>query len=160
MRGMREWPIRGDREACQSGGPASGGEEVADACLRANKGDEFGTMGFFLAAFVRDRDVPRDDRAARVVRDEKGFIVRDLMGIPVMALPDDDEEEGGEEWNGFGDDGGGGGGGGGGAEMRDDGGEGEALPAESEGILDVATASRAEVSKRGKKRKRKAKKGK
>lgn len=160
VRGLREWPIRGDREACRSGGPASGGEEVADACLRANKGDEFGTMGFFLAAFVRDRHVPGDDRAARVVRDEKGFIVRDLMGIPVMALPDDDEEEeGGEEWNGFGDDGGGGGGGGG-AEMRDGRGEGEVLPVESEGILDVAAVSQAEVSKRGKKRKRKAKKGK
>ena len=153
VRGMKEWPIRGEREAC---GDGLGGEEVADACIRANKGDEYGTMGFFLAAFVRDRDVPRDDRAARVMRDEKGFIVRDLMGIPVMAFQDDEEEA--EEWNGFEDDDGGGGGGG--AEMRDDGDEGEALTVESEGILDLAATSQADMGKRSRKRKRKTKKGK
>jgi len=152
VRGMREWPIRGDREACSEG---PGGEEVDEACVRANKGDEYGTMGFFLAAFVRDRDFPRDDRAARVMRDEKGFIVRDLMGMPVLAFPDEEEVE---EWNGFGDDDNDGGGGG--AEMGDDGDEGEALPVDSEGVLDLGTASQADTGKRSKKRKRKTKRGK
>jgi putative methyltransferase len=100
VRGMREWPIRGDREACAD----ERGDEVAEACVRANKGDEHGTMGFFLAAFVRDRVVASDDRAAKVVRDEKGFIVRDLMGIPVMAYSDLEKEEEEEEWTGFGND--------------------------------------------------------
>jgi 25S rRNA (cytosine2278-C5)-methyltransferase len=151
VRGMREWPIRGDREACESEGAGSGAEELANACIRANKDDEHGTMGFFLAAFVRDRDVPRDDRAARVMRDERGFIVRDLMGIPVMAFPDEDEAE---EWNGFEDDDGNDDGV---AEVKDSGGE---APRESERVPDVAAASQADVSKRSKKRKRKAKKGK
>jgi putative methyltransferase len=98
VRGMREWPIRGDKEACKE---VENSGEVADGCIRANKDDDFGTMGFFVAGFVRDRDVSRTNQAAaRVMRDEKGFIIRDLMGIPVMALPDDEEEE----WRGFGDD--------------------------------------------------------
>jgi 25S rRNA (cytosine2278-C5)-methyltransferase len=93
VRGMREWLIRGDGEACKD-------QEVADACIRANKDDDFGTIGFFVAGFVRDRDVSKMEQvAARVMRDENGFIIRDLMGIPVMAPPDNEEE-----WNGFGDD--------------------------------------------------------
>lgn len=92
VRGMREWPIRGDREACND-------EKVAEACIRTNKDDDFGTMGFFVVGFVRDRDASGIYVAARVMRDEKGFIVRDLMGIPVVAAPDE-----AEEWNGFGDD--------------------------------------------------------
>ena len=159
VRGMREWPMRGDRQAC-SAENGEGGEVVAEACIRANKGDEYGTMGFFLAAFVRDRDVPLDDRAARVMRDEKGFIVRDLMGMPVMAFPSDEEEE----WNGFeGDDddddneneneGG--------TEMRDESVEGEVITTESERMLDVVAGGQTDVvGKRGKKRKRKVKKGK
>jgi putative methyltransferase len=149
VRGMRDWPIRGDREACGGGE----GGEVAEACIRANKGDEYGTMGFFLAAFLRERDGLGDDRAARVVRDEKGFIVRDLMGMPVLALP---QEEEAEEWNGFEDDDEGDGGG---DVMKDDRDEGEALPVESERIQDVEAASQADVGKQGKKRKRKTKKG-
>jgi len=151
VRGMREWPIRGDREACESEGAGSGAEELANACVRANKGDEYGTMGFFLAAFVRDRDVPRDDRAARVMRDEKGFIVRDLMGIPLMAFPDGDEGEDEAEWNGFVDDDNGV------AEVKDSGGE---TSRESERVPDVAAVSQADANKRSKKRKRKVKKGK
>merc|ERR1711964_215841 len=48
IRGMKEWPVRGSQDAC------GGNEEVAESCIRANKDDEYGTMGFFLAAFVRD----------------------------------------------------------------------------------------------------------
>lgn len=43
VRGMREWPVRG---VCEDA-------DVAEACIRANKDDEHGTMGFFLAGFTR-----------------------------------------------------------------------------------------------------------
>jgi putative methyltransferase len=156
VRGMREWPIRGDAEACGGDDAGQAGEEVADACIRANKGDEYGTMGFFLAAFVRHRDVPVDDRAARVMRDEKGFIVRDLMGIPVTAFPEEQDEE---EWNGFeeeeedySENG---------VEMREERVEGKVNSTESDGIVDIVAGSQADiVGNRGKKRKRKMKKGK
>jgi 25S rRNA (cytosine2278-C5)-methyltransferase len=105
VRGLRDWPIRGLKEAC---GDADG---VADACIRANKDDEFGTIGFFLAGFVREKRVDNGDD---VLRDEKGFIVRDPMGIPVRVPRgtdgvtkyeyEDTAEVDGEEWNGFSDD--------------------------------------------------------
>jgi 25S rRNA (cytosine2278-C5)-methyltransferase len=146
VRGMREWPVRGEVEACGGDDAGQAGEEVADACIRANKGDEYGTMGFFLAAFVRDRDVPVDDRAARVMRDEKGFIVRDLMGIPVMAFSEEQDEE---EWNGFEEDD---------CSERV---EGEVNSTEPDGIVDIVAGKQADVAgNRGKKRKRKTKKGK
>ena len=54
--GMQAWDIRGDIEACKvclesSGNPA---EEIAEACIRCNKGTKEGTQGFFVAAFVRE----------------------------------------------------------------------------------------------------------
>jgi putative methyltransferase len=102
VRGLRDWPVRGDPEAFEG----KDGDDMADACIRANKGDEHGTMGFFLAGFVRDRDSNGGDEPRGLVRDEKGFILRDLMGIPVTAEAGEggDEGEGEEEWNGFGDD--------------------------------------------------------
>ncbi|RKF64290.1 25S rRNA -methyltransferase rcm1 [Golovinomyces cichoracearum] len=47
--GMRDWPVRGSREACGEH------ESLAEACIRTNKGDDHATMGFFVAAFVRDQ---------------------------------------------------------------------------------------------------------
>ncbi len=46
--GMREWPVRGDV------GAAHGDEGLAEACIRANRDDSRGTMGFFVAGFLRD----------------------------------------------------------------------------------------------------------
>lgn len=86
IRGLREWPVRGVLEG-------SGGDEVvAEACIRANKGDEHGTMGFFVAGFVRDltSTVAREDQDALFLRDEQGKLVRDVLGFPVRA---DTEEE-------------------------------------------------------------------
>ncbi len=165
VRGMRDWPVRGDRGA---GGADDGAEGVvAEACVRARKGDEYGTMGFFLAAFVRERHGLVDDRAAGVVRDEKGFIVRDLLGIPVAAFSEEGEEE---EWNGFEDE----------EEDEEDEEEDEededdddnddnyydatkmrderVEPLESEAILDAASEAPAEVGKRSRKRKRRTQK--
>jgi len=106
IRGMKEWPVRGSIEACDRD------TELAEACIRANKDDEHGTMGFFLAGFTRDVPSNDADFEGQVLRDEKGRIVRDVMGIPVLAdeveaiEPEADAEvmeEAGKEWGGFGD---------------------------------------------------------
>jgi putative methyltransferase len=81
IRGMREWPVRGSQEAC------IGNDELAEACIRANKEDEYGTMGFFLAGFVRDGK-QSNDMGAKFLRDEEGHMVRDIMGFPVLANPE------------------------------------------------------------------------
>lgn len=88
VRGLQEWPVRGSPDACD------GNQEISEGCIRANKGDEHGTMGFFLAAFVRDATESQDASIeAQVLRDEKGFIVRDMMGVPVAKTVDDIHEE-------------------------------------------------------------------
>lgn len=57
--GMRRWLIRGSLMACQS--VLDGAEsnidprELAEACIRCEKGTEDGTMGFFVAGFARGR---------------------------------------------------------------------------------------------------------
>ncbi|KAH8663491.1 S-adenosyl-L-methionine-dependent methyltransferase [Tricladium varicosporioides] len=105
IRGMREWPVRG----------TSDNEAVAEACIRANKGDEHGTMGFFLAGFVRDSTPDVASIEADFLRDERGHLVRDMMGFPmrktqgvdnsalkhshVEVTPPRDGD--GEEWDGF-----------------------------------------------------------
>lgn len=86
IRGLKEWPVRGDLAA------ASGDAELAEACIRANKGDEHGTMGFFLAGFVRDSNVPAGIEA-QFLRDERGHMVRDVWGFPVKVLPEETGEE-------------------------------------------------------------------
>lgn len=112
IRGMREWPVRGSVEAC------GGDEVVAEGCIRANKGDEHATMGFFLAGFVRDQ-TSRIDPEAEFLRDERGYLVRDVMvGFPVRKCqgidkevnieaqmdpeePQDFSPEDDKEWGGF-----------------------------------------------------------
>ncbi|KAL2124413.1 hypothetical protein VTJ04DRAFT_778 [Mycothermus thermophilus] len=90
VRGMREWAVRGDREACD------GDEVLAEACIRANKGgDGRGTMGFFVVCFVREGVSPlgegeeeegdvNDNDDGPFVRDEKGRIVRGEDGMPIL----------------------------------------------------------------------------
>lgn len=109
IRGMKEWPVRGSLEACDEN------SVLAEACIRANKGDEHGTMGFFLAGFVRDQ-TPTTGIDAEFLRDERGHLVRDLLGFPVRSQsglemdetsgqkPVHEELPGEEEWEGFGDD--------------------------------------------------------
>ena len=45
--GMAAWPTRGDVMACGGDG------ELAEACIRCEKGTEEGTQGFFVVGFVR-----------------------------------------------------------------------------------------------------------
>jgi putative methyltransferase len=114
IRGMQEWPVRGSSEAC------NGDKVLAEACIRANKEDEHCTMGFFLAGFTRDLK-PKKDMDAEFLRDERGHLVRDIMGFPVRVasqesfdpinedvdmapahfIPTNDRDE---EWAGFEDD--------------------------------------------------------
>ncbi|KAL9119488.1 MAG: hypothetical protein Q9187_003959 [Circinaria calcarea] len=55
INGMRSWPIRGNVNACRNGSiDKSLAEDLADACIRCEKGTREGTQGFFVAAFVRD----------------------------------------------------------------------------------------------------------
>ncbi|KAI9880243.1 MAG: hypothetical protein M1830_004587 [Pleopsidium flavum] len=55
--GMREWGIRGDRQDCERLLDGSTNEEVEaviEGCIRCEKGTKEGTMGFFVACFIRD----------------------------------------------------------------------------------------------------------
>ncbi|MCJ1396117.1 hypothetical protein MMC18_009006 [Xylographa bjoerkii] len=49
--GMKRWEVRGDVAAC------NGDDDIADACIRCNKGTKEGTQGFFVAAFERNQDI-------------------------------------------------------------------------------------------------------
>lgn len=85
--GLRKWSVRGAPEACGGDGA------LADACIRATKGDEHATMGFFLAGFVRD---PRGPASL-------GEVEKEGETAPVQGTPDlEDAVE--EDWNGFSDD--------------------------------------------------------
>lgn len=62
--GMRRWKIRGDLEAVRDYGrkyceglAKARAKEIAEACLRCEKGTEEGTMGFFAVKFMRDTGV-------------------------------------------------------------------------------------------------------
>lgn len=56
--GMKAWKIRGNVDACMVIAKDEDIDiaEVADACLRCEKGTKEGTQGFFVAAFVRQID--------------------------------------------------------------------------------------------------------
>lgn len=58
--GMAAWNIRGHQSACKEISQSHGGlhgafsaGDVADACMRCEKGTKEGTQGFFVAAFAR-----------------------------------------------------------------------------------------------------------
>ncbi|KFY22039.1 hypothetical protein V491_02899, partial [Pseudogymnoascus sp. VKM F-3775] len=96
--GMKRWDVRGVY------GEEGEYKAFGEGCIRANKGDGEGTMGFFVCPFVRDGE--SGDMEAKVLRDENGKIVRDAMGIPVLASSGDDvaTDDEDEEWGGIGDD--------------------------------------------------------
>lgn len=62
IEGMRQWERRGDPDACRvivdDSVTGTDPEEVADACIRCEKGSDEGTMGFFVVGFVRDPSAP------------------------------------------------------------------------------------------------------
>jgi len=85
---MEKWERRGVWEAEKAGDEESMGEEerrnVLEGCIRCEKGTEEGTMGFFVAGFVRDSDGPVP------------------TGETIESLENQDTEE--EEWLGFSED--------------------------------------------------------
>ncbi|KAF2086387.1 S-adenosyl-L-methionine-dependent methyltransferase [Saccharata proteae CBS 121410] len=90
VEGMRKWNVRGTKEACVVEGVEMGEEEkgvVADACIRCEKGTMEGTMGFFVAGFVRDGN-------------GEGNMESDDVDQRILHHGEDDDE-----WNGFSDDG-------------------------------------------------------
>lgn len=79
---LRSWSIRGNLTAFQSAmNNPHLVDELADACIRCEKGGEQGTIGFFVVGFVRAT-------AAQSERSSVGTI---------------DQEDSEEEWNGFSD---------------------------------------------------------
>ncbi|KAF1985169.1 S-adenosyl-L-methionine-dependent methyltransferase [Aulographum hederae CBS 113979] len=59
--GMKKWHIRGELSACEALKEELAFEgderEVAEGCIRCEKGTKEGTMGFFVAGFVRSSSV-------------------------------------------------------------------------------------------------------
>ncbi|KAI0997783.1 hypothetical protein K3495_g10407 [Podosphaera aphanis] len=68
--GMSNWPVRGSQDTC--GVP----EDLAMSCIRTNKGDEHGTMGFFVAALVRDIEL-NPDVISREFKGQKRSLTQD-----------------------------------------------------------------------------------
>ncbi|KFY85432.1 hypothetical protein V500_08433 [Pseudogymnoascus sp. VKM F-4518 (FW-2643)] len=136
--GMKRWEVRGVE------GKSGEYKAIREGCIRANKGDGEGTMGFFVCAFVRDGE---NDVEAKVVRDESGKIVRDATGVPVLASGGEDVAMGdeGEEWGGIGDE----------AEEQV---VESATNGEATAALDEGESKEGEASKPAKKKRRKAKK--
>ncbi len=80
--GLRDWEVRGDsRAVAQVVEDPETAAEMADACIRSEKGGTQATIGFFVAGFVRDVPSGKGIDAA-----EKAAVL---------------EKE--EEWNGFDD---------------------------------------------------------
>jgi putative methyltransferase len=90
--GLKKWKMRGVWEdgkiSCAVDEKSK--DDVLDACIRCDKGTEDGTMGFFVAAFVRDGDIEsmQEDANAPATGGEEET---------VPAVGDDDE------WGGFSD---------------------------------------------------------
>lgn len=91
VEGMRKWHKRGVKKGVEHALSDTGKKldvaEIADACIRCEKGGEDGTMGFFVCGFVRD---PANAQVLKEVDVDKDG---EMM-----------ESEDEEEWNGFGDD--------------------------------------------------------
>ena len=106
--GMRQWPLRGNLEAVATIARQQGSvlsdmniEDVTEGCLRCEKGGEGGTMGFFVAGFVRDRACKLEDLDSRT----KGTEPADSPANTVASTSVVDAgEDGDDEWYGFSDD--------------------------------------------------------
>ncbi|EGP90667.1 unnamed protein product [Zymoseptoria tritici ST99CH_1A5] len=92
--GMRRWHQRGLPDAVRSAIPGKTKakfdvDDVAEGCIRCEKGGEDGTMGFFVAGFVRDggEDIVIETKARN--------------GDDEQDKEDEDEDE---EFNGFSED--------------------------------------------------------
>ena len=70
--GMKSWNIRGQVDACTSSKHGEiNKEDIAEACIRCEKGTEEGTQGFFVAGFVRELASPGSEQLTD--REWEGF---------------------------------------------------------------------------------------
>lgn len=88
VEGMRKWGRRGDPAALEGmegllKEAAVDGEVLNEACIRCERGTDEGTMGFFVAGFVRDVDA--------------GGLADTTGEVPEQSGGGDDNEE----WGGF-----------------------------------------------------------
>lgn len=97
--GMKRWSRRGDPEASKE---ALQGKEnlvdakvLADACIRCERGTDEGTMGFFVAGFVRDPDADPEE----VIMEAE--TIEGADGEENNEEDNDDDDD--EEWGGFDD---------------------------------------------------------
>jgi len=117
VRGMRDWPARG------MGIQGLGNEElmlddaacVVEACIRAHRDDGRGTMGFFVAGFVRDEESAAADGHDDEEASEKRDVALQLGGKKAhkaaqsresSTRPTDENtsaDDGEAEWSGFDD---------------------------------------------------------
>ena len=92
VEGMKSWKRRGVWEDGKIDAEVSAEhkEEVLDACIRCDKGTEEGTMGFFVAAFVKDPE-------HEAIRNEEGMdFEAEAEGVEWGGFSDGDEERGTE----------------------------------------------------------------
>lgn len=107
VEGLRKWDRRGQWEEGKLGGGVveeRNKEDVLEGCIRCDKGTQEGTMGFFVAAFVREGENAEysessERREPGKVEDEMEVDVRQ-PAAPTTEQDGDDEEE----WDGFSDD--------------------------------------------------------
>jgi putative methyltransferase len=101
--GMKRWHRRGDLNAVEVAlrssenpeGPLDN-EEVAEAVIRCDKSSEDGTMGFFVAGFVRGE--PNAGHST-----SRGTESKDKVNGEKAAEVGDEDEDEDEEWGGFDD---------------------------------------------------------
>jgi putative methyltransferase len=102
VEGMRKWARRGQWEEGKLSGPVGvegkKRQDILDGCIRCDKGTEQGTMGFFVAAFVREGEDGEVDGEAREAVDEMDMHVR-KPAAPTAEQDGNSEEE----WDGFSD---------------------------------------------------------
>ena len=102
---MNRWHRRGDISAVEAAMKSSGessdeldNAEVADACIRCDKSTEDGTMGFFVAGFVRDESAVRTAR-----RVDSKPASKPKPDVEMNGTENDSEDGSEEEWGGFDD---------------------------------------------------------
>ena len=74
--GMAAWEIRGDSQACKEVSETRDVDQLAEACIRCEKGTKEGTQGFFVAAFVRDGQDQSTQKFSEDEEDWEGFSER------------------------------------------------------------------------------------
>ena len=105
VEGLKKWNKRGRLNAVveiltESNGEHGGldADDVADACIRCEKNSEDGTMGFFVAGFIRNAEIRSNNLKAK-----RGEVYAAHSNAANENRPASHLENEEEEWNGFSD---------------------------------------------------------